>query len=212
MTRRPIGQTSRRPVPTSAQSALTHATMCPRQPLATIAGLAMVLFAGAPAGAQTASTPKAASGSTALEGVTVAVSKNPPSVVSTFPAAGSTVDPGVTVLKVTFDQHMDPDAWRYTKGADGAYPDCLAKPRLLADAKTFVLLCTTLSNRTYSVHINEAEAESGFTGVGNRRAIPFELSFTTAKGHPVSSLPEALTVAGLKDDEGPVENAEVAKR
>ncbi|HTK36163.1 MAG TPA: Ig-like domain-containing protein [Caulobacteraceae bacterium] len=187
--------------------------MCPHPiPASLAAALASLVLAGSGAAAQTASPPVSkAHAPTPLEGVTVAVSRTPPTVVETFPAAGSTVDPGVTVLKVTFDQHMDPEAWRYAKGDAGAYPDCLAKPRLLADGRTFVLLCTTLSDRAYSVLINQADADTGFTGVGHRMATPFELNFTTAKGHPVSSLPEALTVAGLHDDEGPVESAEPAK-
>jgi hypothetical protein len=183
--------------------------------LTPFAGLTVLALA-AGATAQTAHAPAAAdaaapSGSTALDGVTVAVSKNPPSVVSTVPANGSTVDPGVMVLKVTFDQHMDPDAWRYAKGMFD-YPNCLAKPRLLADQQTFVLLCTTFASKTYSVRFNETDQEVGFTNVGHRAAVPFELTFTTSKGHPVSSLPEALKVAGLKDDEGPVEGTDLAAR
>ena len=171
--------------------------------------LAVLVLTAGIAEAQTAHAPS--QGPTALEGVEVAVSKNSPSVVSTVPKAGSTVDPGVMILTVTFDQHMDPDGWRYAKGANGEYPDCLAKPRLLGDSKTFVLLCTTLSNRNYAVRFNEPE-EAGFTGVGHRSAVPFELNFTTAKGHPVSSLPQALTVAGLHDDDSPVENSDLMSK
>ena len=175
------------------------------------AGLAILALAGGSAGAQTAHAPSERPDTTPLEGLTVVISKTPPAVVSTFPAAGAAVDPGVLVLKVTFDQKMDPDAWRYAKGA-GDYPDCLAKPRLLADGKTFVLLCTTTSNRTYSVRFNEVGESPGFTGVGHRMATPFELTFTTVKGRPVSTLPDALIKAGLHDDEGPVEGSELAKR
>jgi hypothetical protein len=176
-------------------------------------GFAILALAAGRADAQTAHAPAPAApqGSTPLEGVVVAISKTPPTVASTYPAAGSSVDPGVLVLKVTFDQRMDPQAWRYAKGG-GDYPDCLAKPRLLADAKTFVLLCTTTSSRTYSVRFNEDGETTGFTGEGHRAATPFELTFTTMKGRPVSTLPDALIKAGLHDDEGPVEGSELAKR
>ena len=177
---------------------------------ATYAGLVALALAPAQAGAQTAHAPATPQGTTPLEGVTVAVSKNPPMVTGTFPASGAAIAPGVLVLKVTFDQHMDPDAWRYAKGG-ADYPDCLAKPRLLADGKTFVLLCTTRAEKTYAVRFNEADQEVGFTGVGHRAALPFELTFSTVKGRPVSSLPDALTVAGLKEDEGPVEGSDLAK-
>jgi hypothetical protein len=37
----------------------------------------------------------------------------PPKLVSTYPAEGATVAPGVLILKVAFDQQMSPSAWNY---------------------------------------------------------------------------------------------------
>src|SRR4051812_17090871 len=100
--------------------------------------LALLLLAAAtPALAQTSSAPP-----TRLSGVTVvAPAPTLPALVSSYPADGKVVSAGVLILKLTFDQKMDPDGWDYGKG-DEAYPKCLDRPRLLPDQKTFVLLCT----------------------------------------------------------------------
>jgi len=148
---------------------------------------------------------------TALDGLTVAVPRTPPAVVSTYPAAGVSVAPGTLVLKVSFDQSMDPDSWAYAKAAVGDYPQCLAKPRLLADARTFVLLCTTGESVSYSVALN-AGAASGFTSIGHRSATPFELRFSTSSARPIRSLQEALSAAGLRPEDSPIEGAEQAAR
>ena len=111
------------------------------------AALLVVILAAAasPALAQTSSSP------TRLSGVTVvAPSPTLPKVVSTFPEEGKSVAPGALILKVTFDQKMNPDGWDYGKGKD-AYPNCLAHPRLLPDEKTFVLLCTAGPDGRFSV-------------------------------------------------------------
>src|SRR5580698_2436797 len=65
-----------------------------------------------------------------------------PTVRSTYPSVGETVPSGVVILKIVFDQPMTPDAWAYGRSVDGDFPDCLADPRLLADQRTYVLLCT----------------------------------------------------------------------
>ena len=147
---------------------------------------------------------------TPLSGLTVAVPATPPVVVSTFPAAGAAVAGGTLVLKVTFDQNMDGATWGYAKGDAGDYPECLAKPRLLSDERTFVLLCRTLRGKSYSVRLNSGDG--GFTSVGRRTATPFELQFTTSMADPVLTLKDAMTQAGLHDDDGPIEGIEVAPR
>src|SRR5690242_362419 len=99
--------------------------------LRTLAVLALIVGPATPALAQTASTP------THLSGVTVvAPAPAPPKVVSTYPEEGKSVTPGALILKVTFDQKMDPEGWDFGKGTN-AYPDCLARPRLEPDEKTF---------------------------------------------------------------------------
>jgi hypothetical protein len=162
--------------------------------------LAIFAFAAAMGGrafAQTASSP------TRLRTLTVvAPAKTLPMVVSTFPATGGKVTSGALILKVTFDQVMSPDGWDYAKGTD-AYPQCLARPRLLSDEKTFVLLCTAPPNARFSVAFN-ATRSGGFENLAGQRATSAVIDFSTDDGKALATIADAMTAAGLKPDQGPV--------
>jgi len=165
----------------------------------------VVLALSSAATAQTSSSP-----STTVAGVTVtAPAKELPKVVSTYPEAGKSVQPGALILTVTFDQRMNPDGWDYGKGQD-RYPQCLARPRLLNDEKTFVLLCTAGGNQHFSVQFNGAQA-GGFVNLAGQRATPAAIDFTTADGASLSTIEEAMKAAGLKPDQGPVMDDKPAK-
>lgn len=167
-----------------------------RTAAAPLAALAFAALA-APALAQSSSAP------TRLSGVTVtAPSPTLPMVVSTYPADGKAVSGGVLILKVTFDQKMNPDGWDYGKG-EGAYPKCLDRPRLLPDEKTFVLLCTADLNGKFSVTLNK-DAAGGFENMAGQKATPSAINFTTDDKTAVASIADALKAADLKSDQGPV--------
>jgi hypothetical protein len=171
-----------------------------RRPLAVLALAAL----GVPAFAQTSSSP------TRLSQVVVAAqAKTLPMVVSTFPTAGAKVTPGALILKVTFDQLMNPDGWDYAKGTD-AYPKCLARPRLLKDEKTFVLLCTAPPNARFSVAINATQA-GGFENLAGQRAVGAAVDFSTDDGKALATIDDAMKAAGLKADEGPVMDSKPAQ-
>ena len=168
-----------------------------QRPAASLSVFALAAALGAPALAQTASSP------TRLSGVTVvAPAKTLPIVVSTFPAAGGKVTSGALILKVTFDQVMNPDGWDYAKGTD-AYPRCLARPRLLSDQKTFVLLCTAPPDARFSVAFN-ATRSGGFENMAGQRAVSAVINFTTDDGKALATIADAMKAADLKPDEGPV--------
>lgn len=171
-----------------------------RPALPVLAILAMAL--AAPALAQTQSAP------TPLSGVTVtAPAPTLPIVVSTYPADGKTVAGGVLVLKVTFDQKMNPGGWDYGKGS-GAYPQCLDRPRLLSDEKTFVLLCTAPTGAKFSVTLNQdSSGKGGFENLAGQKATPATLNFATGDSEALASIPDAMKAAGLKPDDGPVMDA-----
>src|SRR6185312_3970760 len=135
----------------------------------TLAPLALTVAVATPALAQTSST------ATHLSGVTVvAPAPTLPKVVSTFPEDGKSVTPGVLILKVTFDQKMDPAGWDFGKGTN-PYPDCL--PRLEPDQKTFALLCTVGSNASFSVTLNSS-GQGGFENEAAQKATAATFSFT----------------------------------
>jgi hypothetical protein len=131
----------------------------------------------------------------------VVVSGGPqPKIYLSYPAEGSTVPAGVLVLKVIFDQPMRPDAWSYAKTADAAFPDCLGKPRMLADQRTFVLLCTIAAHQTYALQIN---AGGGFKNADGRSAVEDMLHFTTGDAG-VFYLQDALAQAGVASTDAPI--------
>jgi hypothetical protein len=130
----------------------------------------------------------------------------PPKLVSTYPAEGATVAPGVLILKVAFDQQMSPSAWNYAP-ASGAEPmDCVKTPRLLPDQKTFVLLCRVLSNRTYGVTLN-ALRPGGFANLGDNPAQTAVLTFKVDAADPVTTVRRAMEAAKLLPDQMPVQDA-----
>jgi hypothetical protein len=154
--------------------------------------------------AQTAAKP------TSVSGVTVAApAKEPPKVIATFPESGKTVAPGVVILKVVFDQKMNPGGWDFGKGAE-AYPACLERPRLLPDEKTFVLLCTAGGARKFSVTLNDGR-DGGFENLAGQRAAPATLDFATDSGASSQTVEDAMKAAGLKPDEGPVMDIKPAR-
>ena len=136
---------------------------------------------------------------TAVSGIVVGGGP-PPKLKSSFPADGSTVPAGVLVLKVVFDQPMTADGWSYQKAADTAFPNCLGRPRMLADRRTFVLLCTIAPNTAYGIQIN---AGTGFKNVDGRSAVTEMVHFTS--GDPgVFYMNDALSQAGLGASDGPI--------
>jgi hypothetical protein len=134
--------------------------------------------------------------------VIVTPSKKPPAVVATYPAAGAVVQPGALILKVTFDQKMRPDDWRFDRAGE-RYPACLARPRLLTDEKTFVLLCTVGGDGKFEVQLNGPGA-GGFANLAKQRATPLLMTFSTQAGAALSSIKDAIKSAGLKDEDDPV--------
>jgi hypothetical protein len=123
-----------------------------------------------------------------------------PKVAASYPADGATVGAGVLVVKITFNQPMKPDAWSYGRVDGAAFPSCLADPRLLADQRTFVLLCTVPPQGAFAMEINSAPA---FASEQERAAKRTVLRFSTTD-QVVRDMHEALASAGLTDADEPV--------
>ena len=138
--------------------------------------------------------------------MTVMPVTNPPKLVASYPAEGQAVAPGVLILKLTFDQRMTATGFDIAPAPGAEAPDCVKTPRLLNDGKTFVLLCTGLSGRSYTLAFN-AQSEGGFQNLAEKRALPVTLSFTTTSAEPVRSLTAAMRVQNLSDLEVPVQDS-----
>jgi hypothetical protein len=123
-----------------------------------------------------------------------------PRVVASYPAQGAQTAAGVLVIKLVFNQPMTPDGWSYGQAPGGDFPKCLAKPRLLADKQTFVLLCSVAAHKTYAIAVNPAPV---FAGANGRLAGSEALSFSTTDAQVVG-LHDALEQAGLTDADDPI--------
>ena len=167
----------------------------------TSAMVQMLVLATCLAGAGVASDRATADTPTQVGGVEVMAGPGP-KVTSSFPAEGAKVAAGVIVLRLAFDQPMTPDGWSYGRSEAGAFPQCLAKPRLLADQHTFALLCTVAANTAYGLQINPAPA---FKNAGGRSAKTYALSFSTTS-QITRTMHDALTQAGLSDADEPLMN------
>ena len=180
-----------------------------RAPALALIPLALLLgLAAGPSLAQTTKPPREEP--TPVSPVIVMPRTEKPKVVATWPTTGQAIAPGVLVLKVVFDQQMTPRDFDYGPAAGGETPECLKTPRLLNDAKTYVLLCRTLPGKTYAVSLNRnapADDAKAFTNLATNRAEPAELTFTTETGEPVTKLRDAVKAAGLGDLDIPVEEA-----
>ncbi len=130
-----------------------------------------------------------------------------PKVVATYPVEGQTVAGGTVVLKIVFDQPMRAGDWAYGPGPGGRFPECLDKPRMLSDQRTFVLLCSAPLNTAFALSVNGAP---DFTGVGGRPATPYLLRFSTS--NDVSrGLLSSLRDAGLSEADDPIMDSAAAK-
>jgi hypothetical protein len=159
-----------------------------------LAVLMVVVACSAAASAVSAQSPKE------VEGLMVVPGPGP-AVQSTYPAPGGTVPAGTLILKIVFNQPMEPRAWSYGRSAAGDFPDCLADPRLLNDQRTYVLLCKVAPNRSYAIEINPAPR---FESSYGRSAQPYTLKFTTSDADVTRSLHVALQQAGLGDNDSPI--------
>jgi hypothetical protein len=161
--------------------------------------IALLAAAATPVSAQTTTGQKANAPGTTVEDVVVVAGPGP-TVSSTYPATGSSVPGGVLILKIVFDQPMQAGEWAYGPAADGDFPKCLADPRLLADQRTYVLLCSVPASHSYAVQINP---DPRFHSAAGRSAKPFTLTFTTT-GDMTIDMHDALANAGLADTDDPI--------
>jgi hypothetical protein len=123
-----------------------------------------------------------------------------PKMLASFPADGAEVAAGVLAVKLTFDQPMTADGWSFGHSDAGEFPKCLARPRLLADQRTFVLLCTVVAHKTYAMEVNATPA---FLGANGRAAKLSALRFST-NDTVVSDIHAALEQANLTDADEPI--------
>lgn len=116
-----------------------------------------------------------------------------PKVVSSYPARGAVVRPGLLVLRVTFDRPMA-CAGRFVARTPRPSPCSEGAQQMLLsyDRKTVRIACSTAPDGQYGVSVNRELQGDVFLGLTGLPAEEFGLDFTTSAGPPLGSVCEAL--------------------
>jgi hypothetical protein len=121
-----------------------------------------------------------------------------PKVVSSYPAKGAVVRPGLLIVRVTFDQPMACDGL-LLRDAPRRNP-CPGSPQqflLSYDRRTVRTVCVVEPGVEYGLALStDPEARPSFIGLTGLPSLPYRLDFTT------SAQPAVTTVCGaLAQDE-----------
>lgn len=104
----------------------------------------------------------------------------PPVVIRSEPVSGAeAVDPGLTELRVTFNQRMMDKSWSWTTAGYGAFPDGAGPIRYLEDGRTCVMPVKLAPDTTYILGINTARHQN-FKSATGQSSLPWLLTFRTA--------------------------------
>jgi len=117
-----------------------------------------------------------------------------PKVVSTFPAPGSKISPGILVLRVTFDLPMI-CAGRMTDAKPLRSPctGTVSPARLSFDRKIFWTACRVKKDTKYGLELNDGgDRQHGFVSLAGKVADPYPLTFETSDDAPVNTVKAAL--------------------
>ncbi|HEX2817696.1 MAG TPA: hypothetical protein VHN39_14975 [Phenylobacterium sp.] len=121
----------------------------------------------------------------------------PPRIVSTFPARGAVVRPGVLVVRVTFDQPMSCKGF-FAPAIEMRTP-CPEETQywvLSFDRRTIRTTCRTEVNSHYGLRLSDrslsGDSKTTFVSLAGQRAPPYVLTFDTSAEAPITTAGESL--------------------
>jgi hypothetical protein len=110
-----------------------------------------------------------------------------PKVVSTFPAKGAVVRPGLLVVRVTFDRPMTcVGVLQNHIPLPDPCPPPLREPMISRDKRTFLTVCMVEANRHYGLWLKD------FTSLGGRSPPSYEMVFDTSDKADITRVEEAV--------------------
>ncbi len=116
---------------------------------------------------------------TARADTPVSVATLPPSVVQTWPAAGTTdVDPSLKEIRVQFSKDMADGRWSWVQVSSDTFPTPNGDPRYAADKRNCTLPVSLKPDMTYVVWVN-SDRYTNFRDVQGLVAVPYQLAFHT---------------------------------
>jgi hypothetical protein len=117
-----------------------------------------------------------------------------PKVVSSYPAKGAVVPPGLLIVRVTFNQPMACDGG-FVRDPPLENP-CPGEGRemlLSYDRKTVRTVCIVAPNTRYGLAMSRDPVDgASFLGLSGLPSLPYRLDFTTSAEPVVASVCEAL--------------------
>jgi hypothetical protein len=118
----------------------------------------------------------------------------PPKVVSTFPAKGAMVRPGLLVVRVTFNQPMScSGSLTAAPPLENPCPGAAQEFLLSYDRKTVRTVCLVAPNADYGVWLSQDPTARSFVGLGGLPSQAYRLNFSTSGGPAVRSVCEAMS-------------------
>lgn len=116
-----------------------------------------------------------------------------PRVVSSYPAKGATVRPGLLVVRLTFNLPMACDG-TFTR-APPLHEPCPGSPRqmlLSYDRRTVRTVCIVEAATRYGLQISEDPTGASFMGLSGLPSFPYRLDFSTSAEPAVTTVCAAL--------------------
>ncbi len=117
----------------------------------------------------------------------------PPHVVSTFPARGAVVRPGMIYVRATFDEPMSCRGF-FAAIARMRSPCSQARQNwvLSFDRKTIRTLCYAEPSSAYGLRVSAEPKEARFVSLAGRDLEPYDVTFTTSAGPLVQTTGDAI--------------------
>ncbi|THD59916.1 hypothetical protein [Phenylobacterium sp.] len=116
-----------------------------------------------------------------------------PRIVSTFPAKGSVVRPGLLVIRVTFNQAMACDGLlTAAPPLENPCPGAVQEMLLSYDRKTVRTVCLVSPGVEYGVWFSQDPTQKSFVSLAGLPSEAYRLNFSTSTGPAITSVCEAM--------------------
>jgi hypothetical protein len=117
-----------------------------------------------------------------------------PKIVSSFPAKGSVVRPGLLVVRVTFNQPMACSGLlTAAPPLENPCPNTPQEMLLSFDRKTVRTVCLVAPDVEYGVWLSQDPTGHSFMGLAGLPSESYHLNFSTSDGPAVTSVCEAMS-------------------
>jgi hypothetical protein len=118
---------------------------------------------------------------------------NRPRIVSSYPAKGDVVRPGLLVVRVTFDQPMACDGlFTAAPPLEDPCPQTSQDLLLSLDRKTVRTVCLVAADTQYGLWVTQDPTAHSFIGLGGLPSESYRLNFATSSGSAVASICDAM--------------------